>query len=179
MGLGHREKSQLSKECIGPAAMVGQSAPGPGTLLLLAPQRAQPSPDKAVHAAEGPRMRVLKVAVPALEHRIQFRDNAGETVPASAPGLGPDTIAYRVQTLAPHPALSRLKVIAQKVEHLAFLPTIPDMVLVWIQAQRIRLHPSLHFGESRPRLFGAWAQHHEVVRVAHHPITPFPPTAIQ
>src|SRR6266581_1350509 len=120
MSLGHREQSQLSKESIGPAVMVGQSASGPGTLLLLAPQRAQPSPDEAVHAAEGPRMRVPKVAVPTPEHRIQFRNDAGETVPARAPGLGPDPIAYRCQTLAPHPALPCLEVIAQEVEALAF-----------------------------------------------------------
>src|SRR3972149_12133608 len=153
MGLGHREKSQLSKECIGPAVMVGQRAPGAGMLLLLAPQRAQPSPDEAVHAAEGPRMRLLKVAVPAPEHRIQFRNDAGETVPASAPGLGPDPIAYRCQTLAPHPALPRLEAIAQKVEALTVFPTVPHVGLVRIQGQTIRLHPSLHFGESRPPLF--------------------------
>ena len=76
VGLGHREESQLGKECIGPTVVVGKSVPSTGTLLLLAQQRAQSAPDKAVHTVEGPRMSVLEVAKPALEHRVQFRNDA-------------------------------------------------------------------------------------------------------
>ena len=45
-------------------------------------------------------MSVLEVAVPALEHGVQFHNDAAQTVSACAPGPGPDTIAYRFQTLA-------------------------------------------------------------------------------
>ena len=55
-------------------------------------------------------MCVLKVVVPTSEHRVQFRNDTGETVSAGAPRLGTYPLSYRVQTLAPHPALSRLEV---------------------------------------------------------------------
>ncbi len=138
MGLGHREQSQVGKERIGPTVRVGERVPSPGSLLLLAQQCAQPAPHEAVHAVEGPRMSVLEVAVRALAHGVQFCDDAAQTVFACAPCPGPDTTAYRFQTLAPHPALSRLEVIAQEVEALVLLPTIPHVRLVRVENQSIR-----------------------------------------
>ena len=114
---------------------------------------------------------MLEVAKPAAEYGIQIGDNAGETIPACALALDPNTIAYGVETLPPHPALPRLEVIAQEVEALAFLPTIPDMGFVGIKTQGISLYPSLHFGECRLCLLSTGARRREVIGVTHHLIT--------
>lgn len=72
---GPREESQFGKERIGPTVMVGERVPSPALLLLLAQQRAQLAPHEAVHAVEGPWMRVLEVAVPAcLEGIVSLTD---------------------------------------------------------------------------------------------------------
>jgi len=57
MGLAHGEKTQLCKEGIRPAPMIGETASRTGPLLLFAQDRAQPAADETIHAAEGVRMR--------------------------------------------------------------------------------------------------------------------------
>ena len=116
-------------------------------------------------------MGVLKVLIPTSEHRVQSRYDTGETFPTATPCPGTYPLSYRLQTLAPYPALPRLEAVAQEVEALARFPAIPNVGFVRIEREAVFFYPSLHEAKSRPRFIGCLTQHHKVVGVAHHLIS--------
>ena len=117
-------------------------------------------------------MRVLEVAKPAPQHRVQIGDDrAPGCHPACARVLSRILSLKRLQALLPHPAPTRLEAIAEKVEAFPRLPAIADLGLVRVQRQAVFLSPKPAPSRSAAvASSAAAAQDHEVVGVAHHPI---------
>ena len=121
---------------------------------MLAKNRPQPPPYKAIHPLKGIRMRMLEVIKPATKRRIQIGDDFRQTVPTRALGPHSNAILHSLVALFAYPASSQLEVIAQKVKALPRLQTISHMGLVGTKTQAMGLYPGLHF---RKRRFGLLA----------------------
>src|SRR5262245_35586423 len=147
MGLGHGEKSQVGKESFWPPFMIVQTATHPRMFFLLASDRSQPSSHKAIDSAKGHRMRVLKVAEPALKYRVQFLNDRAQTVSPCPSGLGPNTIAQRFDALWPHPPLPCLEPISEELDPLARLPAVAHVAFLQILLQLIATTSRLLSGQ--------------------------------
>src|SRR5439155_9686573 len=132
--------------------MIGERVAVPGSLALLAQQRAQPAPHEAVHDREGRAMRVLEVVEPAPQYRVQARDDLGEALASGATGFLSDALAQLLHALLAHPSLPRFEAVSQEVEALAHFPAVPDLGLVGMQLQPVDLDPSADFRQRRLRL---------------------------
>ena len=70
----------FSEEGIRPPLVIRFASPEAGTRLLLAPDCAEPSADEAVDGAEDARCRVLEVAEPAAQYRVEIVDDPSQAV---------------------------------------------------------------------------------------------------
>src|SRR5262249_11697813 len=142
----------------------------PRPLLMLAKNRPQPPPYKAIHPLKGIRMRMLEVIKPATKRRIQIGDDFRQTVPTRALGPHSNAILHRLGALFAYPAARQLEVIAQKVKALPRLQTISHMGLVGTKAQAMGLYPGFYFRKRRFGLLPTAAKHHKVIGVANHAV---------
>src|SRR5215204_5290141 len=130
MGCVKGEQSLSGEEGIGPAFMIGVTAPGAWPLLLLAQEGTQPSSDEAVHLGEGRMVGMLEVAEPASQRRIEVADDARQAVAARAPRLVSHLVLEPVEALLAHPSPASLEPVAQELEALAGQAAVADVRLV-------------------------------------------------
>src|SRR6185295_5407828 len=86
------EQPSLREEGFGPAHMVSVAPAEAGSFFLLAQDRAQPSSHEAVDVREDVAMRVLEVAEPAAQARVQVAHDARQAVAARARGPLPNAV---------------------------------------------------------------------------------------
>ncbi len=84
---------------------------------------------------------------------------------------GAQTLASGAFFLLAYPALSRLETIAQKLKALSLEQAVPDVSLVWMQAQAVFLHPYFDLFQCRLRFWRGLAQDDEIVGIALHAVT--------
>src|SRR5277367_6778256 len=155
------------EEFVWPAYPVFLAVAATGSFLLLAQHRPKPPSRERVDVLET-RGRVLEVVVPPFEHRIERGDHAGEALSARPSRLRSDLVPQAQHALLPHEPASRLEAISQELEPLPDDPAIPDMSLVRMQGQAVRVHERTDQREGLSRLLRAVAQDDEVVGVANH-----------
>src|ERR1700722_14810233 len=127
-------------------------------------------------------MGMLEVAEPAAQCPIEIDDNAREAVAACAFRLRPDTVLEAGQALLADQTPTGFEPITEELEAFPGVSAVADMGLVRMQTQAVVGDEGANLRQSGLGLFAALAQHHEVVRIAHHPIAPrrhpaFPPSA--
>ena len=96
------EQSGIREEGIGPALMIGSTETEPRALLLLAQEGPEPATNEAVEDVESAVMRLLEVAEPAAQDRVEIADRSGEADPSRADGFRPDAILQLVHALLAH-----------------------------------------------------------------------------
>jgi len=71
-----------------------------------------------------------EIAIPASNHRSKVSNDTRQTIASTATCLRPYLVLEPLQALLPHPALPRLKTVAQKLKFLPLYPAVPDMGFV-------------------------------------------------
>src|ERR1700687_4921180 len=99
----------FSEEGIRPPLVIRFASPEAGTRLLLAPDCAEPSADEAVDGAEDARCRVLEVAEPAAQYRVEIVDDPSQAVASGAARLTPHLVLQRHSALLSDKAAPRLQ----------------------------------------------------------------------
>src|SRR5271166_4687716 len=121
------------------------------TLLLLAQDCAQPSPDEAVEETELGWDSMLEIVEPSAERRIELAHDPFQAVAPAAPRRGAHSILERFQALLAHVSTPRLEPVAEEIEPLPRFARVADLRLVRMQRQAVGRRPRRDLAERDER----------------------------
>ena len=109
---------------------------------------------------------MLEVGKPATQDGIEVRDDALQAVATGTPGLLADHVLQSRETFLAYGAATTLEAIAEELEPVTGLPTIPEMGLLGMERQSVGDYPCLYPHQRSFRFLLAAAEDHKVVRIA-------------
>jgi hypothetical protein len=97
----------------------------PWPLALFPQKRPQPTPNEAIDSLKGGAMGLFEVLEPSLESRVEIMDDPFHAVASGPLRLLAYLILESLQALGTDVATTGFKPIAEKLEPLPWLPTVP------------------------------------------------------
>ena len=106
-----------------------------------------PAANEAVDRGECEPVRMLEVAVPAAQGRIESRNDVSDGIPFVTLASWRGCYRARTSDFRAYPPLPCFKPVPQKLEPLTLDTAIPNMGFVRMERQSVRTHPSTHAGQ--------------------------------
>lgn len=108
---------------------------------------------------------MLEVGKPATQDGIEVLDDSLQAVAAGTPRLVANSVLQSRETFLAYGATTTLEAIAEELEPVTGLPTIPGMGLLGMERQSIGYYPCLYPHQRRFRFLLALAEDDKVVRI--------------
>ena len=119
--------------------------------------------NEPVQSDEFETVRMLEIAKPAFQDRIESVNYRLQARPVGAAGLVPQRVLQGFQAFLAPPASARFEAITQKVEALPRFPTVPCTGFVRRQGEAVSFYPGENFRQGLARFFPRSARNNEAV----------------